>query len=220
MSKVSYETRATTVSQINTNYSFYIYVKRTFDIIVSLLLILLFLPIFLIVAVLIRLESKGPVFFLQERVGQFGNTFKIIKFRSMLVNAEEILPTLKEFQERKEVYVKMKNDPRVTKIGSIIRKLSLDELPQLINVLKGDMSLVGPRPLIQSEIEHCTKEQLVRLNVKPGITGLAQISGRTDVTFDQLLTHDINYVKNQSLKLDLIILLKTIPYVILGKGAY
>jgi len=220
VSRLNLETRTTTIPQINTGYSYYSFIKRLFDVIASFFLLLVTFPIFILVAFLIRIESKGPVFFLQERVGLYGTVFRIYKFRSMLINAEDILPKLKEFQERKEVYVKLKNDPRVTKIGSFIRKLSLDELPQLINVLKGDMSLVGPRPLIQSEIDYCSKEQLQRLNVKPGITGLAQISGRTDVTFTQLLSHDMYYVNNQSIFLDLKILIKTVPYVIFGKGAY
>lgn len=181
----------------------YFGVKRFFDIILSLLGLIILSPILLITAIAIKIESKGPVIFKQERIGKNGKVFKIYKFRSMVVGAEKM---------GTGVYSK-KGDSRVTKVGKFIRMTSIDELPQLVNIIKGEMSIIGPRPVLTYhpwKYEEYTEEQLKRFEVRPGITGWAQIHGRKDVEWNNRIKMDVYYVENISLKLDLKIFLKTI----------
>ena len=197
--------------------------KRFFDFVVSLLLLGLLSPIFLLIAVLIKATSPGPVFFIQERIGHNKRKFKIIKFRTMVSDAETKLDGLERFNEASGPVFKIKNDPRVTFIGRFLRKTSLDELPQLINVLKGDMSLVGPRPLPVRDFEGFNEDwHRRRFSVNPGITCLWQIYGRSSLSlpFETWMNMDMEYIDHWSLGLDLKILAKTIPAVMKGRGAY
>lgn len=195
-------------------------IKRLFDVLISLMLLLMLLPLFLVTALLIRLESPGPVLFSQQRVGLNGRFFSFYKFRSMVINAAELKDQLlKQNESQAGVIFKMKRDPRITRVGRFIRKFSIDELPQLYNVLIGDMSLVGPRPPLPREVAEYTLEDRKRLHVKPGITCIWQVSGRSDIPFDQQVSLDKQYIHSQSLWRDLMILLKTIPAVLTGKGA-
>jgi exopolysaccharide biosynthesis polyprenyl glycosylphosphotransferase len=196
------------------------YVKRAVDLAGSLAGILLLLPLWLVIIALIKLDSRGPVFYRQERLGKDGRPFKIFKFRSMVVGADEMLPELANFNEMDGPIFKIKKDPRVTRVGRLLRKFSLDEFPQLLNVFLGDMSLVGPRPPIPAEVEKYERWQTKRLTVPQGVTGLWQVSGRNLLTFEEMVRLDIYYIENWSLWLDLKILLKTIPVVVLMRGAY
>jgi exopolysaccharide biosynthesis polyprenyl glycosylphosphotransferase len=196
-------------------------VNRFFDIIISAIALLLLSPFLLVVALLIRLDSKGKIFFAQTRVGKGGNLFTMWKFRSMHIDAQEHKALLiKENEMQGGILFKMKNDPRVTGVGRIIRKFSIDELPQLWNVLIGDMSLVGPRPLLPSEVAQYTPYQWRRLKVTPGITCIWQVSGRSDIPFSQQVKMDLEYIANQSFFNDIMLLLKTIPAVLKTRGAY
>jgi exopolysaccharide biosynthesis polyprenyl glycosylphosphotransferase len=177
-------------------------------------------PVLVLIAVLIKLDSPGPVFFRQERVGKNGRRFHMIKFRSMHQNAERLLSILQGQNEATGPLFKMRNDPRVTRVGRVLRRLSLDELPQILNVLKGDMSLVGPRPPLPSEVSKYEDWQLGRLRAAPGMTGLWQVSGRSEVPFHDMVRLDLHYIRNWSLGLDFEILLKTIPAVLTSRGAY
>lgn len=193
------------------NSIFYLFIKRLIDIVGSLLGLILLSPLFCIVAILIKLEDpKGKVFFAQERNGINSKTFKMYKFRSMVNNAEELLQNLQHQNEQSGPVFKIKDDPRITKVGKFIRKTSIDELPQLINVLKGDMSLVGPRPPIPHEVEQYTPYQMQRLLVKPGLTCIWQVSGRNNIGFDEWVDMDIEYIKNRSLWLDIKLIFKTV----------
>ncbi len=194
--------------------------KRVLDVIVAIIAIILTAPIMLITAILIKLESPGPVIFKQVRVGKDGEHFYCYKFRSMYVDAEQRLRELQAKNEADGPVFKMKRDPRVTRVGRVIRKLSIDELPQLFNVLKGEMSLVGPRPALPSEVAKYTYEQIGRLHAIPGITGLQQVSGRSDLDFKRWVELDLQYIAEQSIWKDIEILLRTIPAVLLGRGAY
>ncbi len=195
--------------------------KRTIDILGSLCGLILLSPVFLIVAFLIRKEDpNGPVVFSQERIGKKGNRFTMYKFRSMCTDAEEKFHDLVEQNEIEGAMFKIKNDPRVTKIGKKIRKTSIDELPQLVNVLKGDMSLVGPRPPLEREVSQYTQRDLQRLNVKPGCTGLWQVRGRNDVHFDEMVDFDLEYIENQSIWNDLKIMFQTVIVMFFSRGAY
>lgn len=194
--------------------------KRLFDFSLTLLSMPVFLPIMGVVALAIKLDSPGPVLFVQERVGLRKHLFSMYKFRSMHENAEEMLQEIEHLNEAKGPIFKMQNDPRVTRIGKIIRKTSLDELPQLFNVIKGEMSLVGPRPMSIRDVGLFDKGiQRKRFSVKPGLTCLWQISGRSNLPFDKWLELDLEYIENWSLWLDLKILLKTIPAVLKSDGA-
>lgn len=194
----------------------YLFTKRLIDIIGALVGLMLLSPIFFIVAILIKLEDpKGPVFFTQERNGQHLEIFNMYKFRSMVSNAEELLKELQDQNEMSGPVFKIKEDPRITKIGKFIRKTSIDELPQLINVLNGDMSLVGPRPPIPREVKQYTPYQMQRLLVKPGITCIWQVSGRNNIGFDEWVDLDIKYIKERSLWLDIKLIFMTVP-VLLG----
>ena len=199
-------------SQVTVKESiFYSVSKRLIDIVGSLCGIILLSPIFLIVAILIKLEDpKGKVFFAQEKNGKYPKTFKMYKFRSMVHNAEELLKDLMDQNEQSGPVFKIKDDPRITKIGKIIRKTSIDELPQLFNVLKGDMSLVGPRPPIPHEVEQYDSYQMQRLAVKPGLTCIWQVSGRNNIGFDEWVDMDIEYIQNRSLWLDIKLIFKTV----------
>lgn len=198
--------------QVVLNREVYLILKRLIDIIGSLVGIVITAPIMIIVAILIKFEDpKGPVLFKQNRNGEHSKIFKMYKFRSMYVDAEERLSELMEFNEQTGPVFKMKDDPRITKIGKFIRKASLDELPQLFNVLKGDMSLVGPRPPIPHEVEQYTEYQKQRLLVKPGITCIWQVSGRNDIEFEEWVELDIEYIKKRSIWLDIKLILMTIP---------
>jgi lipopolysaccharide/colanic/teichoic acid biosynthesis glycosyltransferase len=197
------------------------FVKRVVDVVASGLGMLVLSPVFLGLIVAIIIEDGWPVFYSQNRVGQNGRVFRFYKFRSMVRNADKIKEQLKEQNESGDgVIFKMKHDPRVTKIGRFIRRYSLDELPQLFNVFIGDMSLVGPRPPIPSEVAEYTLEERKRLHVKPGITCIWQVSGRSDIPFKEQVQLDVQYIRSQGIWNDFLLLLKTIPAVLLGKGAY
>ena len=190
----------------------YLTLKRLMDIIGAGVGLILASPIMLVVAILIKIEDpKGPIFFSQIRNGAYPTTFKMYKFRSMYIDAEERLQELMHLNEQSGPAFKIKYDPRITKVGKFIRKTSLDELPQLFNVLKGDMSLVGPRPAIPREVEQYTTYQKQRLFVKPGLTCIWQVSGRNNIEFDQWVELDIEYIKTRSLWLDIKLILLTIP---------
>ena len=196
--------------------------KKSFDAVASVLLVLLLSPMLIAVGIAVKVTSKGPVFFRQERVGINGEMFRMIKFRSMVVDAEARLASLKEEQHDagNEVLFKIKNDPRITRVGKFIRRFSIDELPQLFNVVIGDMSLVGPRPPLMAEVEHYGDEARRRLLVKPGLTGLWQVSGRSDLTWDDTVRLDVYYVENWSITGDVVILWKTAKAVVSSSGAY
>jgi exopolysaccharide biosynthesis polyprenyl glycosylphosphotransferase len=195
-------------------------IKRLFDIVVSAAVLVLTSPVFAAVALLIKTTSRGPVFFVQERGSLNGRTFKLYKFRTMVVDAEARLKDLQALNEMKGPAFKVDNDPRVTKVGGVLRKFSIDELPQLWNVFKGDMSLVGPRPPLINEVAQYDDWHRRRLSVRPGITCLWQVNGRNKITdFAQWAKLDLEYIDNWSLWLDLKILFKTVPVVLLGVGA-
>lgn len=195
-------------------------IKRLMDIVGALVMLTLTWPIMLVTAIAIKLDSPGPVLFRQRRVGENGRPFIIYKFRSMVANAEELLPQILDIEHLEEPAYKLKDDPRCTRVGRFIRRWSIDELPQLFNVLKGDMSLVGPRPEMAWLVERYTPEQRRRLAVKPGITGPVQVNGRGDLNLQQRLELELDYIENYSLWRDVKILLQTIPAVIRGDGAY
>ena len=183
--------------------------KRALDIIASTLGLIILSPILLVVAILIKLESKGPAMFSQKRIGLNKKEFKMYKFRSMVQNAEELKEKLAKENEMSGPMFKMKNDPRVTKVGRFIRKTSIDELPQLINVLKGEMSLVGPRPSLPKEVSKFEPWMLKRLSVKPGLTCYWQVSGRNNIDFEDWMKLDLQYVNDRSFWLDLKLIFKT-----------
>ena len=199
--------------------------KRCFDILFSIFAIVITLPITIPIAIIIKFTDGGNVIYGHKRVGKNGKIFKVLKFRSMYMNADQKLKDILEndlqVKEEWEKNFKLKNDPRITPIGKFLRKTSLDELPQFINVLKGDMSVVGPRPVVEEELIKYYKEKAeLYKSVKPGITGYWQVEGRSDTNYDERIKMDEYYIKNQSFFLDLKIILKTIKIVITGKGAY
>ncbi|NMG07243.1 sugar transferase [Brasilonema sp. UFV-L1] len=198
------------------------WVKRSFDLCCSIILLLLLSPVYVVIATLIKLDSPGSVFFQQNRVGLHSKNFKIWKFRTMVTNAEKLQAKLEAKNEIKDgVLFKMKDDPRITRIGKFLRRYSLDELPQLFNVLLGEMSLVGPRPLPMRDVEKFKTKHFIRQEVLPGITGLWQVSGRSDIdNFEDGVKLDITYIENWSIWLDLQILLKTVKVVFSKTGAY
>lgn len=199
----------------------YTHSKRAMDLVGSLLGLLLLSVIFLIIAVLIKIEDpKGPIFFKQARVGKDGKTFVMYKFRSMVQDAEERLQELLELNETTGAMFKMKRDPRVTRIGRFIRKTSMDEFPQLWNVLKGNMSLVGPRPPLEREVEEYTPYQTQRLLVKPGCTGLWQISGRSNIGFEEMVELDLTYIQTRTTLEDIRIIVKTVGVLTGSKDAF
>lgn len=188
----------------------YCFLKRTMDVICSLVGLIILSPIFLVVAILIRVESEGNAIFAQERVGKNGKRFKMYKFRSMVVNAEELKDKLTSKNEMTGPMFKMKDDPRITKIGKFIRKTSIDELPQLINVFKGEMSLVGPRPSLPKEVMKFEDWMMKRLEVKPGLTCYWQVSGRSDIGFEDWMKLDVKYVKERNTFVDVMLVFKTV----------
>ena len=192
-----------------------------FDIAFSIALIILLIPGFIIIGIVIRLDSPGKILFKQARVGRNGKIFEMLKFRTMYYDGKPSAVNYRS-DERGEIepVIKVRNDVRVTGVGKFLRKYSLDELPQLFNVLKGHMSLVGPRPPVLEEMKIYNSYQMKRLNGKPGLTGLAQISGRTDLNFNSIVKLDIEYLRNRSVWLYLKILILTIPYFIIGKSSY
>jgi exopolysaccharide biosynthesis polyprenyl glycosylphosphotransferase len=194
--------------------------KRVFDFITSLILLAVLSPLFIIIAVLIKFKSSGPIFFTQLRPGLNKRPFRMIKFRTMVKDADEIIDRFAHLNQESGPAFKIKNDPRITSIGKLLRRASVDELPQLINVLKGEMSLVGPRPLFYWEFERINEDWIKRrCSVKPGITGLWQVNGRSNLAFDKRILIDLEYIDNWSLGLDFSILLKTLPAVLFSKGA-
>jgi exopolysaccharide biosynthesis polyprenyl glycosylphosphotransferase len=194
--------------------------KRFVDIVVSATALVLLAPLLAAIALAVRLNDGGPAVFVQERYGFCRRKFALLKFRTMVVNAESLIKDLENQNEAAGPIFKMRNDPRITKIGRMLRKTSLDELPQLWNILKGDMSLVGPRPMSLRDVQLFDSSHLMRrFRVKPGLTGLWQVSGRSETTFEQWITMDFKYIDDWSLWLDLKILLQTIPAVLKGAGA-
>lgn len=198
----------------------YLFLKRLIDIVGSGLGILILIPVFLIIGILIKLEDpKGSVFFSQKRNGLNGKEFNMYKFRSMVHNAEDLLESLMSKNEMDGPVFKIKDDPRITKIGKFIRKTSLDELPQLFNILKGDMSIVGPRPIVEGEIERYGKYSKKLFSVMPGLTGYWQANGRSDTTYEERVAMDMYYIDNRSTVLDIKIIFKTFISVIKKEGA-
>ena len=206
--------------KLRQKYWFFV-VKRLGDIICSSIGLVILSPLFLIIAILMKFEDpKGPIFFSQIRIGLNEKPFKMYKIRSMVTNAEELLENLLDENEVEGAMFKMKDDPRVTNIGKTIRKYSIDELPQLWNVIKGDMSLIGPRPPLEREVAEYTPYDKQRLVIKPGCTGLWQVSGRNDLDFDEMVELDMKYIQNLSLRTDLWILFKTVWVMIKPNSAY
>ena len=204
---------------INKRYVYHFF-KRAFDFLASLAGLIVLSPLFIYIAFKIHNEDKGPVFYTQTRVGKDGKEFEMYKFRSMFVNADQMLTKLKEQNDVEGPMFKMKNDPRITKIGHFIRKHSLDELPQFINVIKGDMSLVGPRPPLPSEIAEYSEYDKQRLYVTPGCTGLWQATERNEVGFTEMVQLDILYIQKASFIFDLLIIWKTIEIMIKPNSSY
>lgn len=209
--------------QVKSKRYFYLTIKRLFDIIVSGISLILLSPLFLIIGIMIKMDSKGKVIFKQKRIGKHGEPIYIYKFRTMIPNAEEVLE--KMLKENPDIYKeyttnkKLKNDPRVTKFGNILRKTSLDELPQLLNILNGDMSIVGPRPYLYREIKDMDDYYNDIIQMTPGLTGLWQVSGRSDVSFLARCKLDSEYYHKRGIKKDLEIMFKTVGVVFLKKGA-
>lgn len=196
------------------------FLKRSFDVVASLGGLLLLLPLAPFIIILIKLETPGPLLFRQERVGYRGHLFGCYKFRSMRVDAEKMKEDLAHLNEATGAAFKIKDDPRITGVGRFLRRSSLDEFPQLFNILKGDMSVIGPRPQIPSEVKDYTPDHAQRLQVKPGLTCLWQVSGRSHLDFEEWMDLDRQYVQMRSLKTDIMILARTLPAVIERKGAY
>ncbi len=201
-------------------YSYDTTLKRVIDVVLSVSVLVATLPLWLAIAVAIKLDSPGPVLFVQERVGRAGKRFQMLKFRSMHAGAERRLEEIRSLSEVSGPVFKLRRDPRITRVGRILRRSSLDELPQLINVLRGEMSLVGPRPPIPAEVDQYRPSDFIRLSVKPGLTCWWQIRGRSDCDFDTWMRYDRTYVAQLSLLTDVRILLGTIGAVIRGGGAY
>jgi exopolysaccharide biosynthesis polyprenyl glycosylphosphotransferase len=196
-----------------------LFLKRAVDILISTLTLVLLFPVFLVIAVLIRRDSPGPVFYISERLGKKGHVFRCIKFRTMVQNAESLRSALDSKNQRDGILFKAVDDPRITRIGRFLRKYSIDELPQFMNVLLGEMSIVGPRPPLAGEVKQYRPGHLRRLDVTPGITGLWQVQARKDPSFDRYVSLDMSYIENWSIRLDFEIMLRTIGVVIAGTGS-
>lgn len=210
---------------IDTEYQrhryFYRTIKRLFDFFASLVGLIVLSPVFLIIAISIKVEDPhGPIFYSQIRLGRGRKPFKMFKFRSMVVNADKLLERLLDANEVDGAMFKMKKDPRVTNVGEFIRKYSLDELPQLVNVLLGHMSLVGPRPPLPREVKEYTNYDMQRLSVKPGCTGLWQVSGRNNVGFNEMVNLDLKYINKRSIMFDTYIIIRTFSVFFIPNGAY
>ena len=204
----------------NKSFLVYNFFKRSFDIISASIGILFLLPLFIVLAILVKLDSKGPIFFSHKRIGKNGKIIGIYKFRSMVPNSEEIFKNFTEEQKKEfEKNFKLDDDPRITKIGGFLRKTSLDELPQLLNIIKGDMSVVGPRPIVRAEVEKYGVCADKLFSVKPGLTGFWQANGRSDTTYEERVQMDMYYIDNRSFLLDIRIILKTVISVIRKEGA-
>lgn len=201
------------------NQNRYEKIKRFFDIFLSSAALVVLSPLLLVIAILIYLEDKGPVIYSQTRIGKDGRAFKLYKFRSMCVDADEKLKDLQKLNERDGPVFKIKNDPRVTKVGKFIRKTCIDELPQLVNIIKGDMSIVGPRPPLPNEVEQYNSYQKQRLLVVPGLTCYWQIQKGEETTFDEWVELDLKYIKERSILLDFRLILLTFKVILSGKGA-
>lgn len=195
-------------------------IKRVIDVAVALLVLVVGAPVWLLIALAIKLDSPGPVLYSQIRLGRRGDPFPFLKFRSMYVNADQKLEAMRAVQNARGVHFKDRNDPRRTRVGSLLRKTSLDEIPNFINVLRGEMSVVGPRPPLPSEYVNYEDWEKARLEATPGITGIWQIRGRSNIDFDEMVLMDLYYIENWSLRLDMQILLRTIPAVLFSRGAY
>lgn len=194
--------------------------KRFIDIIIGTIGLIGCIPIFIIIGIAIKIDSKGPVFFKHKRIGKHGKKLEIYKFRTMIENAEEAMKNFTEEQKKEFAEnFKLENDPRVTRVGKILRKTSLDELPQIINILKGEMSIIGPRPVVRSELEKYGSNQDKFLSVAPGLTGYWAANGRSDVSYEERMALELYYVNNRSLILDMKIFFKTIGSVLKGRGA-
>ncbi|WP_443217503.1 sugar transferase [Sporolactobacillus sp. CQH2019] len=231
LSKIQIEIKAPYIAEIGRNsemlneklkkQKIYELAKRIFDLCLAFIGLIFLLPAFLIVSLLIKWDDPhGRVFFRQIRVGKDGREFYIYKFRSMVANAEQMLNSLADQNEATGAMFKMKKDPRVTRVGRVLRKTSIDELPQLVNVLKGEMSLVGPRPPLPREVEQYSGYELQRLLVKPGCTGLWQVSGRSNLGFDQMVKLDLQYIRQRSMANDFKLILKTLIQLLGSKNAY
>lgn len=216
ISNVSTRTYEKVLNKNNT----YLAVKRGIDVFLSSIALIILLPVFAIIALAIKLESKGPIFFKHTRIGKEGKIIKIYKFRSMVQNAEELIKkfTPEQMKEYKENY-KLADDPRITKVGKFLRKTSLDELPQLINIIKGDLSIIGPRPVVQEELEKYGANTQKFLSVTPGLTGYWAANGRSDTTYEERMQMELFYIDNLSFKMDIKVFFKTIEAVIKRKGA-
>lgn len=198
-----------------------LFLKRLLDLLVSAFLLVFISPLWLFVVLWIRIDSTGPAIFTQTRVGLRGKSYTIYKFRTMIQNADDLMKVkLENVTDLENFVFQEKDDPRITRSGKFLRKTSLDELPQLLNIFRGNMSLVGPRPEVPDIVKHYTPEQRLRLNVLPGVTGLAQVNGRSELTLGETLAYDVDYVRRWSFWLDLSILWKTFAVVFSGKGAY
>ena len=211
-----------TQSDVKTKISkkVYIKIKRVIDVILASVALILLSPLFAIIAIAIKIDSKGPVFFAHKRIGKNGKIIKLYKFRSMVINAEELIKsfTPEQMREYKENY-KLTNDPRITKVGKFLRKTSLDELPQLINIINGDLSIIGPRPVVADELEKYGVNKDKFLSVTPGLTGYWAANGRSNTTYEQRMEMELYYIDNISPKLDVKIFFKTIESVIKKEGA-
>ena len=198
----------------------YLRIKRWMDILLSAVALVCLSPIFLATAIAIKIEDRGPVFFSQLRAGKDMKPFKIYKFRSMYIDADAELPEMMKNNEQTGHAFKIKDDPRITKVGKFIRKFSIDELPQLINIIKGDMSIVGPRPILPFQMEECNEYERQRLVVQPGLTCYWQIGGRANIKWEDWVELDLDYIEKMSLWTDIKIIVKTIPAVFDREGAY
>jgi lipopolysaccharide/colanic/teichoic acid biosynthesis glycosyltransferase len=199
----------------------YLFVKRALDVVVAMAALLLLVPIFALVAIAIKLTSRGPVFYCSERVGKHGRPFKFLKFRTMYLGSDRLLVKLQDQNEHSSGPIfKMKDDPRITPVGRFLRKYSIDELPQFWHVLTGDMTLVGPRPHLQSEVEHYDERAKLRLMVQPGLTCYWQVMGRSDLSYDEWIDLDLKYIQNMGLGTDLMLLAQTPAALLKARGAY
>ncbi len=211
-----------TQSDVKTKISkkVYIKIKRVIDVILASVALILLSPLFAIIAIAIKIDSKGPVFFAHKRIGKNGKIIKLYKFRSMVINAEELIKsfTPEQMREYKENY-KLTNDPRITKVGKFLRKTSLDELPQLISIINGDLSIIGPRPLVADELEKYGVNKDKFLSVTPGLTGYWAANGRSNTTYEQRMEMELYYIDNLSLKMDIKVFFKTILSVVKKEGA-
>lgn len=206
--------------QLKRKSQVYKFVKRTTDVVLASVALVILSPVFLIIAIAIKLDSKGPVFFKHTRIGKNGKIIKLYKFRSMVINAEELIKsfTPEQMKEYKENY-KLTNDPRITRVGNILRKTSLDELPQLINIIKGDLSIIGPRPVVAEELKKYQYNIDKFLSVTPGLTGYWAANGRSNTTYEERMEMELYYIDNLSLKMDLKVFFKTILSVVKKEGA-